>query len=210
MTVEIPINLAYEDDLSQEVLLRLLQSPSLLSSEKRFCVGKKLSGRGYGYLKRNIFGFNDASKGMPYLILTDLDTRECAPLMIREWLPVARNHNLIFRIAVREVESWLLADRFGFAKFLGIARDKLPKNPDDLSDPKAHLINLARISRKRDLREDILPRIRSTAKQGPAYNERLVSFVREAWNPSKARQLSSSLERTLKALEAFAPQWDAQ
>lgn len=146
---------------------------------------------------------------MPYLILTDLDMRECAPSMIREWLPVARNHNLIFRIAVREVESWLLADRFGFAKFLGIARDKLPKNPDDLSDPKAHLINLARISRKRDLREDILPKVRSTAKQGPAYNERLVSFVREAWNPSKARQHSSSLESTLKALEVFAPQWEA-
>jgi hypothetical protein len=208
LTVEIPINLAYEDDLSLEVLLRLLQSPSLLSSEKRFCVGKQLSGRGYGYLKRNIFGFNDASKGMPYLILTDLDTRECAPSMIREWLPVTRNHNLIFRIAVREVESWLLADRFGFAKFLGIARDILPKNPDDLSDPKAHLINLARISRKRDLREDILPRIRSTAKQGPAYNEQLVSFVREAWNPSKACLHSPSLERTLKALEVFAPRWE--
>jgi chorismate mutase len=128
--------------------------------------------------------------------------------MIRDWLPVARNHNLIFRIAVREVESWLLADRIGFAKFLGIARDKLPKNPDDLIDPKAHLINLTRISRKRDLREDILPRIRSTAKQGPAYNERLVSFVRDAWNPSKASEYSPSLGRTLKALEVFAPIWE--
>lgn len=159
-------------------------------------------------MKRNIYGFNKASKGMPYMILTDLDTKECAPSMIREWLPAGRNHNLIFRIAVREVESWLLADRSGFAKFLGISRDKMPKNPDGLIDPKAQLINLTRTSRKRDLREDIVPRVRSTAKQGPAYNERLVSFVREAWNPSKACQQSPSLERTLKALEVFAPQWE--
>jgi hypothetical protein len=53
-----------------------------------------------------------------------------------------------------------------------------------------------------------LPRIKSTAKQGPAYNERLVSFVRVAWNPSKARLNSPSLERTLKALEVFAPCWE--
>ena len=180
----------------------------MVSLEKAFSVGNLFHGRGYGYLKRNIRGFNKASKGMPYLILTDLDDKECAPVLIQEWLPETRNPNLIFRIAVREVESWVLADRLGFAKFLGIARDKLPKNPDDLINPKAHLINLARRSKKRDLREDIVPRVGSTAKQGPAYNERLVSFVRETWNPSNACQHSPSLERTLKALEVFAPQWE--
>ena len=146
---------------------------------------------------------------MPYLILTDLDYNECAPTLIKEWLPETKNPNLIFRIAVREVESWVLADRLGFAKFLGISQNKMPKKPDELSDPKAHLINLARASRKRDLREDIIPKRGSTAKQGPAYNERLVSFVEAAWNPSTARQFSPSLERTLKAIEAFAPIWQA-
>ncbi len=106
---------------------------------------------------------------MPYLVLTDLDNRECAPSMIQEWLPVTRNHNLIFRIAVREVESWILADRKGFAKFLGIAQKRIPENPDDLIDPKAELIHLARASRKRDLMKDLVPREGSTARQGPAY-----------------------------------------
>lgn len=209
MFTEIPINLAYEDDLSLEIVLRILESPGVILSNKRFLVGTLFHGRGFGSLKRNIIGFNKASKGMPYLILTDLDDEECAPIMVREWLQQTRNPNLIFRIAVREVESWVLADRPGFAKFLGISQNKMPGNPDDLPDPKAYLISLAKISRKRALREDIVPKQGSTAKQGPAYNERLVSFVRAAWNPSTARQFSPSLNRTLKAIEAFAPIWPA-
>jgi len=209
LAAEITINLAYEDDLSLEMLLRILKSPGVLSSEKGFSVGKCFPGRGYGFLKRNISGFNKASKGMPYLILTDLDKKECAPLLIREWLPATANHNLIFRIAVREVESWVLADRAGFADFLGISKSRVPDRPDELPDPKAYLIDLARSSRKRELREDIVPKRGSTAKQGPAYNERLISFVRVAWNPSQARRNSPSLERTIMALERFIPKWEA-
>jgi len=209
LALEIPINLAYEDDLSLEVLLRLLNSSSVRSSDRCFSVGDCFPGRGYGFLKRNIIGFNNASKGMPYLILTDLDDRECAPLLINEWLPQTRNPNLIFRIAVREVESWLLADDAGFARFLGIAKNKLPRNPDDLCDPKATLINLARASRKRDIEADIIPRPGSTAKQGPAYNDCLISFVRDTWNPEKARRHSQSLEKALRALEMFEPYWQA-
>lgn len=206
--MEIPINLVYEDNLSLEILLKLFQSPGVTSGVKRFCIGRQLHGRGYGYIKNNIVGFNEASKGMPYLILTDLDQRKCAPSMIREWLPVSRNHNLIFRIAVKEVESWVLADREGFAGFLGIAQNKVPENPDELDDPKAHLIQLAKSSRKRAMREDLVPKAGSTARQGPAYNERLAMFVREYWNPEAARIASPSLEKTLKSLEEFTPQWD--
>ena len=209
MAVEIPLNLAYEDDLSLEVLLRLIDSQAVRSSDRCFSVGNRFHGRGYGYLKKTINGFNKASKGMPYLILTDLDDRECAPLLINEWLPQTRNPNLIFRIAVREVESWLLADDAGFARFLGIAKHKLPRNPDDLCDPKATLINLARTSRMRDIKADIIPRPGSTAKQGPAYNDCLISFVRDRWNPEKARRHSQSLEKALRALETFEPQWQS-
>lgn len=210
MTEEIPVNLAYEDDLSLEILLRLLESSGVRSSDRRFSVGNRFHGRGYGFLKRNIVGFNKASRGMPYLILTDLDDAKCAPSLINAWLPQPQNTNLIFRIAVREVESWLLADDIGLSRFLGVARDKLPGNPDDLLDPKAALINLARASRKRDLRADIIPKQGSTAKQGPAYNECLIPFVRDTWNPEKARRHSHSLEKALRALETFEPKWQAR
>ncbi|MDM7911759.1 MAG: hypothetical protein QUS09_01540 [Methanotrichaceae archaeon] len=145
---------------------------------------------------------------MTYLILADLDDATCAPSKIQEWLPVSKNHNLIFRIAVREVESWILADRKGFADFLRIAQTKIPNNPDGLSDPKAKLIQLARSSRRREVKEDLVPKAGSTARQGPAYNARLISFVRESWNPEAARLASPSLDKTLRSLETFTPQWD--
>ncbi|OPY52801.1 MAG: hypothetical protein A4E49_01754 [Methanosaeta sp. PtaU1.Bin112] len=201
--MQIPINLAYEDDLSLQIILRILESQDVISSNKRFSVGSRFHGRGFGYLKRNISGFNKASKGMPYLILTDLDDKECAPIMIQEWLPETKSPNLIFRVAVREVESWLLADGPGFARFLGVSTKKVTAKPDDLPDPKACLINLARKSIKRSIREDLVPKQGSTAKQGPAYNECLASFVQESWNPSNARRSSPSLERTIKAIEVI-------
>ena len=199
MTSPTPINLAVEDDLSEAVLRKILQA--------RYDIGNCYKRGGFGYLKKNIRGFNNASKGMPFLVLTDLDSRECAPALIKGWLPVPINHNLLFRVAVREVESWVLADRDRFAKFLGIRKTLVPVNVDAIDDPKECLINLARRS-KRNLREDIVPTKGSTAKQGPDYNGRLVSFVSEFWNPREAMHNSPSLERTIRAVENFQPEWD--
>jgi hypothetical protein len=199
MTSPTPINLAVEDDLSEAVLIKILPD--------RYVVGVCHKHGGFGYLKSNIDGFNNASKGMPFLVLTDLDMGECAPTLIKKWLSVPIHHNLLFRVAVREVESWVLADRDRFAKFLGIRKTLVPENVDAIDDPKKCLINLARKS-KRNLREDIVPTEGSTAKQGPDYNGRLASFVKEFWNPQEAMHNSPSLERTIRAVENFQPEWD--
>jgi len=200
MSLSIPINLAVEDDLSEAVLTKMLPA--------RYDVGVCYKKGGFGYLKKKIRGFNDASNSMPFLVLTDLDMGECAPVLIEEWLPVPVHHNLLFRVAVREVESWVLADHDRFAKFLGIRKTLVPVNVDTIDDPKEYLINLARGSRSRDLREDIVPAKGSTAKQGPGYNDRLVSFVREFWDPCEAMRNSPSLARTIRAVENFQPEWD--
>ena len=202
MNLEIPINLAVEDDLSEAVLRRLLPD--------KYLVGTCYKRGGSGYLKKNIRGFNNATKGMPFLLLTDLDREECAPKLIKEWLRGSvHHHNLLFRVAVREVESWILADRNRFAKFLGIGKTLVPPNVDAIDDPKECLINLATKSRKRELQEDIVPAEGSTAKQGPNYNGRLISFVEEFWDPNEAMQCSPSLKRTIKAIENFRPKWEA-
>jgi hypothetical protein len=199
MTLLIPINLAVEDVLSEAVLRKILPD--------RYVVGDHCMRGGFGYLKKNIRGFNNASKGMPFLVLTDLDTGECAPTLLKEWLSVPIHHNLLFRVAVREVESWVLADRDRFAKFLGIRKTLVPVNVDAIDDPKKCLINLAMKSHTRNLREDIVPTKGSTAKQGPDYNGRLISFVEEFWNPYEAMDHSPSLERTIRAVENFQPEW---
>jgi len=198
----IPINIAFEDDLSGEVISKLI-----LTSERPYQIGHYFSGRGFGYLKRNICGFNKAARGMPYLILTDLDNENCAPEKMRKWLPHPRHPNLLFRIAVKEIEAWLLADRAGVAKFLGISPSLVPFVVDDIEDPKRFLIDLAKRSKKRAIREDLVPRQGSTAKQGPAYNDRLISFVRDNWDQFAAKKNSPSLERTMRALENFSPIW---
>jgi hypothetical protein len=199
----IPIELAVEDRLSEEVLRKILKS-----TDKCYQVGRCHCGGGFGYLKKNIHGFNNAAKGMPFLVLADLDDDECAPTKIQAWLSVPRHHNLIFRIAIREVESWILADRVGFSKFIGVRRDLIPREADSIDDPKRFLVELARRSRKRTLREDLVPREGGTATQGPAYNERLAIFVRGDWNPRRAVPGSPSLERTMRAIDSFVPQWD--
>ena len=43
---------------------------------------------------------------------------------------------MIFRIAVREVESWIIADKEGIAEFLNVAVANFTDLPDNISDPK--------------------------------------------------------------------------
>ena len=200
MDEPIPVQLAVEDKLSEVVLRALLDQ-----SGRGYEVASCFSRCGYGYLKRTIKGFNNAAKGTPFVVLTDLDDAECAPALVTEWLRAPKHHNLIFRIAVREVEAWILAHRSAFADFLGIKRESVPKRPDKLKDPKSTLINLAAKSRRTHLREAIVPRRGSTAKIGPYYNATLSVFVEGAWDVKKAEEHSPSLRRALNAIKSFQP-----
>lgn len=201
MTV-IPVNLAIEDALSEAVLRRLLDNV-----DRGYAIGTAYGRNGYGYLRRTIHGWNRAARGVPFVVLTDLDTHLCPPALIREWLTEPRSANLLLRVAVREVESWLLADRINLAGFLNISVKKIPIAVDSLSDPKAVLVDLARNSRSGVVRSGIAPRKGSTAKQGADYNVLLSTFVRSSWDIGAARLNSPSLARTVERLRTFTPTW---
>lgn len=198
----IPINLATEDELSEVVLRRIITSLG------RFTIGAAHRRGGFGYLRSRIQGWNRAAKGLPFIVLTDLDRYRCPSQLIMEWLPNGRHENLLCRVAVREVESWLLADRRNFAAFLGVSEPLVPCDPDTLADPKAALVELARKARSRDLRESIAPKKGSTAKQGPDYNACLSRFVLTQWNIRAARSGSPSLHRALVRFKQFRPVWE--
>lgn len=100
------------------------------------------------------------------------------------------------RIAVRAIETWLLADPERVAKWLGIARVKVPRDVEDLPDPKAVLIGLARKSRSKTVREDIVPRDR--ARIGPGYVDQVRVFCRGVWRPEVAAGNAPSLRRCLE------------
>lgn len=195
----IPINIVYEDVLSGEVMKKILH----LFHHSLF-IHLEFSKNGYGYIKTNISKFNLASKQTCYFVLTDLDLKECAISLREEWIKEPINKNLIFRVAVREVEAWLLADKENFANFLGVSSVNIPLDPEKLRDPKQELINISKKSKHRDLREDIIPRQNSTAKQGPNYNSRLIEFIEDYWDINTAARSADSLRRCIKALEVLA------
>ncbi len=197
---DIPVNLVFEDSLSGSVLRRLLEN-----SQRKYLVGACYNSGGYGWIKKRIEGFNNAARGMPYLILTDLDRSECPPVLVKEWQIENRNHNLIFNVAVRQVESWVLGCGRAFAKFLGIREDSIPADVDNIPDAKRLLVDLARSSPRRELRSDIVPEDGSTAKVGPDYNGRLIYFVENLWDPNIAKEFSPSLRRTMEVLNVFQP-----
>ena len=158
-------------------------------------------------MRRTIRGWNSAARSVPFVILTDLDIGECPASLIRDWLGVTKHPNLLFRVAVREVESWILADSKNLAEFLGVHRALIPSDTDALPDPKAAIVELARRSRSKALRDGIVPRRNSTAKQGPDYNGCLGSFVREHWDIEAAKGNSASLARTVDRITSFTPVW---
>jgi hypothetical protein len=203
----IPINLAVEDRLSEQMLRTLLQQCG-----SAYEVGAVYRKGGHSYLKSKLFGFNRAAKGMPYLMLTDLDRRPCATILIEEWFgcemkdyATRRHHNLLFFIAVREVEAWLLADRESFADFLKIKIDQIPLQPDRVIDPKKLLVDLVRKTKNRRIREDIVPREGSVIPTGPDYNGRLAEFLLKEWRLDAAKSNSPSLHRASNILKSFIP-----
>jgi hypothetical protein len=198
----IPVNLAVEDELSEAVLRRLLYD-----ANRGYAVGSVYGRQGYGYLRSTIVGWNRAAKGIPFIVLTDLDSAECPASLLKEWLAVPQHPNLVLRVAVGEVEAWLLADRRRLSRFLRVPEQQLPLLPESLTDAKGSLVSLAAKSRSRDIRARIAPKAGSTAKQGPDYNACLTEFVRTDWDLNEAQQSAPSMARTIARLATFNPVW---
>ena len=198
MTLAQFIVVVVEDELSGVVMRRLIAD-----SRRNFVIDRLINMRGNSQIKAGIKKFKAASHALPHVILTDLDSYSCPPALLQNWKAVHLPPQFLFRIAVREVESWLLADREGIAEFLHVAVTKVPRNPEAELNPKRSLINLARRSRKKRLAEEMAPALGSSASIGPLYNSRLSDFVNSAWNINRAKVLADSLSRTIDRLAVF-------
>ena len=144
-----------------------------------------------------------SQQGVPHILLTDLDRNECAPGLMGRWDVPSLPGQLLFRVAVHEVESWILADRRGFAEMTGLPLAKLPVDPDRILDPKQYLLNLVRRCRKNRLKRDVLPEQGSSASKGVFYNDRFGEFVGANWNVDNAAKRSPSLSKALLRLGSF-------
>jgi hypothetical protein len=186
------------EGLVDEAISRRLVRECLLSA------GPVYGRNGKQFLLDRISGYNNAARFSPWFVVVDLDTDfDCAPPALQAWLPRPAPA-MVLRVAVREAEAWLMADRDSFAAFLGVSGDRIPTAPELEVDPKRTVVALARQSRKRSIREDMVPRASSGRNEGELYVARVIQYVQKHWRPRIAAQRADSLRRCLERLDELA------
>jgi len=137
----------------------------------------------------------------PVLCIADTDG-QCPVNLLAKWLPNTLPEDFTLRLAVNEAESWLLADRKALAEFFGVPEKQVSPTPDAENDPKRHLLNLAKRSRDRELRLEMVSPTDSN-KQGNGYNPHLSRFVKMHWSARRAADRSPSLARAVRRITHF-------
>ncbi|NQT82499.1 hypothetical protein HQ563_05725 [bacterium] len=202
MTPGLTVDIVVEGDLDEAVLTELLRSIGI-------GVLRRFGKRGKDDLRKKVRRYNHAARHSKWVVLVDLNNdAECPPPFVASWLP-DRNPNLQFRVAVRAIESWLLADTNAMARFLRVPVEKIPLQPEKEPKPKQTLINVARRSRSKRIRQDLVPPPGRTARQGPGYISRLIEFTVVHWDPQRASKHAPSLERALNSLSQWKTGNDA-
>jgi hypothetical protein len=193
------ITIGVEDLVSETVARRLIED---------YCPGasivRTIGLKGKNHLRQNIRALNQIALYQgPALVLTDLDQPcGCAPTLVHNWISgLTVSSNLLMRVVVMEIESWLLADRTGISNWLSIPISRLPYDPEKIGDAKRTLVELAHRSRHRNLREAIVPRRGiGTHAVGPGYNSAVSEFATTIWSPDQSRRHAQSLDRTINRL----------
>lgn len=194
---EIWVSAVVEGDVDEAVLTRLAEKCEV-------SIATVFGRSGKHAVYRRLDAYNKAARYSPWIVLLDLDEdAPCAPGLISKVLPNPAN-NLCIRIAVHAVESWLLADQRGMARFLGVSRSRIPNSPDLIADPKTFLVDLARRSHKNDIRRELVPRPGSGKRVGPAYSSRIIEFALYHWDCARAEESSQSLKSCKLAVQSLA------
>ena len=178
----------------------------LLAADAGLEVALALACGGKDRLDIELPGYVNAAKGAPWLVLRDLDQDEsCAPAYLTQ-RSVSASRWLCFRLAVREIESWLLADVEGLSRFMGVAPTRFPADPDALVSPKRHIVELARKGRA-EIRKGMVPLPGRSRPIGPLYESLVIEFGSRHWNLDRASVRSESLRRARAALRALGVAW---
>ena len=196
-----------EDAPSAAVATRIVAERNAAKEHKLlFIEGFPALTHGFGALKAKCSSFLNMARGGTYTFsITDLDEIPCAGALIRDWFaiaeesPVALPKEVVFRVAIREVESWIIADHEAWADYIEIAEDNFCTTPDDLADPKLYLLNVVRKKGRKKRHKEMLPS--GTASIGPGYNNALCEFVQKHWSPNRASENSPSLKQAINALD---------
>ena len=186
--------LAVEDELSEAISMKIL-------GQFDINVRHTILGKGNVSLRQRAPEFNRVAKSVNIFLLTDLDSlKDCPPGLINAWIKGPKNPGFLIRVAVMEVESWVMTDRIGFSDFLSIPLHRFPTLTDEILNPKEFLVSLARRSQRKSIREALVPLHTTNLNVGVEYNILLSEFVHDNWNLQNAAAVSASLKRTLDRL----------
>jgi hypothetical protein len=193
----------YEGDTDLPVIRKLAASAGLEISYEIDCAGK-------GNLDRELDGYNAAAQGSPWLVVRDLDTdAPCAGAFLESVSPsgFVPSPWMCFRLAVHEIESWLMADEKGFSQFFEVDAALVPAKPDEEADPTVTMLNAVRKSRRARIRRAMLPPTGGSAQVGPLYEDTIIEFGMGPWSLARACKRSPSLKRANIALKILAKNW---
>jgi len=161
-------------------------------------IGREYVLDGKHQLNAKLLGYNNAAKfSQQWFVLRDLDhDSECAPSLVAELLP-APAPGMVFRLAVHEIEAWLIADSEGLAAFLGVSAFLFREDPDSIDDPKSLVVRAAAGSARKNR---MAPRPGLGRETGLTYVLELISFIASHWSIERAAERSDSLRRCVEAL----------
>lgn len=137
--------------------------------------------------------YNAAGRHRVLIGLADLEQISCASQQLNS-LTGGLSSGFRLRLAVRMIESWIVADRTAFASFLGVPVSRIPAEPDLEVHPKRLIGELAKHSSRRAIREGLAPQ-HSSALVGPEFTASMARFIDTNWDSGRARKHSPSLNR---------------
>lgn len=186
------------EGLLDEVALRRLLRP-FPSLDRNI-----IATQGKSNLIKSIPGYARSSH-ISWIFILDLDqAAPCAPAYrddLHKQHPLLKATDRCLHIAVRALEAWLLADREAMRKFLGCALSKIPCDPEQCSNPKETLLQIAGKSKKAKVLID--PESSGTPKPATTYTATLGNYIINHWEPERACQNSPSLERLMRHIRSL-------
>lgn len=193
------VAVAVEGDSDVAAVEKLLASRSIEVDARR-----TFRTRGKGKLDKKIAGYNQAAAHSPWFLLRDADhDADDCPADLRDSRLSASQQSpgLCFRLAVRSLEAWLLADAEAFAVAFSVRAAAVPGDVEQLPDAKRSLVDLCRRSRKSGIRKAMVPPVGSSGRVGPEYVTYISEFARTGWRPDVAAANAPSLARALREID---------
>lgn len=197
-----------EDPVTKAVLRRIIQDYA-----PHLHVKGELPARG-SEIKAKMQSFNKMAMSYPVIVLSDQDANYCGPAAKKKLLegisPISSD--LLVNIACDEAETWLYADRKGFANFLHVPETEMPmaledyyggaKKRTEISVPCKTSYHLTHFLIKHSSNMTLRKQIQSNRScKGKEYNTAILPFIENRWNIEEARKLSYSLQGMIKRIQ---------